>query len=60
MPACPIREVTDRGDSTKEIIVLTTIATTITPLLGEYIYVGGGLLTLVIIVLVVMFVLRRA
>jgi len=30
-----------------------------TPILGDYIYVGGGVVTLVIIVLVVLFLVRR-
>ena len=33
--------------------------TTFTPLLGDYIYIGGGVLTLVIIVLVVLLFFRR-
>jgi len=40
--------------------MLTNFATTVPPILGEYIYIGGGLLmTIVIVVLVLMF-LRRA
>ena len=34
--------------------------TTLTPILADYIYIGGGVLTLVIIVLVILFVFRRA
>jgi hypothetical protein len=40
--------------------VLTTLATAVTPILGEYIYVGGGLLGTVLIILLVVFLLRRA
>jgi hypothetical protein len=32
----------------------------ILPILGDYIYIGGGLITLVVIVLLVVLVLRRA
>jgi|WetSurMetagenome_2_1015567.scaffolds.fasta_scaffold2569414_1 hypothetical protein len=39
--------------------MFTTFANAIAPIFGDYIYVGGGLLTLVVIVLVVLFVLRR-
>ena len=39
--------------------MFTTFANTLTPLFGNYIYVGGGLLTLVVIILVVVFVARR-
>lgn len=37
----------------------TTLANFFTPLLGNYVYVGAGTLTLVIVVLVVLFFLRR-
>lgn len=39
--------------------MFTTSANAIAPIFGDYIYVGGGLLTLVLIVLVVVFLLRR-
>ena len=39
--------------------MLTTFTNSITPLFGDYIYVGGGLLTLIVIVLVVVFLVRR-
>jgi hypothetical protein len=39
--------------------MFTTLANTLTPVFGEYIYVGGGLLTLVVVVLVILFVARR-
>ena len=39
--------------------MFTHFANTLTPIFGEYIYVGGGLLTLVIIVLLVVFLVRR-
>ena len=39
--------------------MFTTFASIITPILGAYIYIGGGVLTLVIIVLVVLFLVRR-
>ena len=39
--------------------MLTNFLQTLTPIFGYYIYIGGGLLTLVIIVLVVLFLLRR-
>ena len=38
----------------------TTLANIISPLLGNYVYIGGGTLTLVIVVLLVLFFLRRA
>jgi hypothetical protein len=36
-----------------------TFANTLTPIFAAYIYIGGGLLTLVVIVLVVLFLVRR-
>ena len=39
--------------------MFTTFANTLTPVFGDYIYIGGGVLTLVIIVLVVLFLVRR-
>ena len=39
--------------------MFTTFANSLSPIFGDYIYVGGGLLTLVIVVLVVLFVARR-
>ena len=39
--------------------MLTTFGNTLTPIFGDYIYVGGGLLTLVVIVVLVLFVVRR-
>ena len=39
--------------------MFTTFAQAITPIFGDYIYVGGGLLTLVVIVLLVLLVARR-
>jgi len=39
--------------------MLTTLATTITPVLGQYVYIGGGLLGTIIIVLVVLWLVRR-
>ena len=38
----------------------TTFASVFTPLLGDYVYVGGGVVTLVLVILVVLFLLRRA
>jgi hypothetical protein len=29
------------------------------PILGDYVYIGGGILTLIVIVLIVLFVMRR-
>jgi hypothetical protein len=40
--------------------MLTNFVQTLTPIFGYYIYIGGGVLTLVLIILVVLFVLRRA
>ena len=40
--------------------MLTTLATTITPVLGQYVYIGGGLLGTVLIVLLIVFLIRRA
>ena len=39
--------------------MFATFTNTLTPLFGDYIYVGGGLLTLVVIVLLVLLVARR-
>jgi len=39
--------------------MLTTLANTL-PILGDYVYIGGGLITLVVIVLLVMLFMRRA
>ena len=43
----------------RSLIMLTTFGNTLTPIFGDYIYVGGGLLTLVVIVVLVLFVVRR-
>ena len=40
--------------------MLTTLATTMAPVLGNYIYVGGGLLGTVVVVLLVLMLFRRA
>jgi hypothetical protein len=40
--------------------MLANFAQTLAPIFGYYIYIGGGVLTLVLIILVVLFVLRRA
>jgi len=39
--------------------MFASFANTLAPIFGDYVYVGGGLLTLVVIVLVVLFVARR-
>jgi hypothetical protein len=39
-------------------MMLTMFANTIVPIFGDYIYVGGGLLTLAVVVLFVLFVAR--
>lgn len=39
--------------------MFTTFANTFTPILGDYVYIGGGFLTLVVVVLVVLFLVRR-
>ena len=41
-------------------MLTTLLATTITPLLGEYVYVGGGVLGTIVIILVVVWLVRRA
>jgi hypothetical protein len=41
-------------------MMLTTLATAVTPILGEYLYVGGGLLGTVLVVLLIVFLIRRA
>jgi hypothetical protein len=38
--------------------MLTTLAD-VMPILGDYLYIGGGLITLVVIVLLVMLFMRR-
>jgi len=45
--------------SQRRLIVLTTLATTFTPVLGEYIYIGGGVLGTILLVVVVVLILRR-
>lgn len=39
--------------------MLTNLVQTFTPVFGYYIYIGGGFLTLVLIILVILFLLRR-
>lgn len=39
--------------------MLTTFAQTLNPVFGYYIYIGGGVLTLVVIILLVLFLFRR-
>ena len=45
--------------SQRTLIVLTTLATSITPILGDYIYIGGGALAVIVIIVVVVLLLRR-
>jgi flagellar biogenesis protein FliO len=40
--------------------VLTTLATAITPVLGNTVYIGGGLLGTILIILLVVWLVRRA
>ena len=44
----------------RRLIVLTTLATAITPVLGNTIYIGGGLLGTVLLILLVVWLVRRA
>jgi hypothetical protein len=39
--------------------VRTNVANAIAPILADYVYIGGGVLTLIIIVLIVLFLVRR-
>ena len=39
--------------------MLTTFAKILTPVFADYLYIGGGALTLVIVILVVLFLFRR-
>ena len=39
--------------------MFTSFANSLSPIFGDYIYVGGGLLTLVIVVVLVLFLVRR-
>jgi hypothetical protein len=39
--------------------MLTTFAEILTPVFADYLYIGGGALTLVIVILVVLFLFRR-
>jgi len=39
--------------------MLTTFANGIVPIFANYVYIGGGFFTLVIIILVVLFLVRR-
>jgi hypothetical protein len=39
--------------------MFTNFANALTPIFGDYIYVGGGLLTLILVVLVILFLVRR-
>ena len=39
--------------------MFTSFANTLSPIFGDYIYVGGGLLTLIVVILLVLFVARR-
>lgn len=39
--------------------MFTTFAHALAPLFGQYLYIGGGFLTLVVVILVVLFLLRR-
>jgi hypothetical protein len=40
--------------------MLTTLATTLTPVLANTIYIGGGLLGTVLVIFLVVWVIRRA
>lgn len=39
--------------------MLTTLAIAVTPILGDYVYVGGGLLGAVLVVLLIVLLVRR-
>ena len=39
--------------------MLTTFAAILTPVLADYVYIGGGVLTLVIVILLLLFLFRR-
>ncbi len=39
--------------------MLTTFATFSTPILGDYVYIGGGLLGTILVVLLVVWIVRR-
>lgn len=39
--------------------MLTNFMQNLTPVFGYYIYIGGGFLTLVLIILVILFLVRR-
>jgi len=39
--------------------MVTTFANSIAPIFANYVYIGGGFLTLVVIVLVVLLLVRR-
>lgn len=39
--------------------MFTMLATMITPILGDYLYVGGGLLGTLVVIVVVVLLLRR-
>jgi len=39
--------------------MLANLTNTLAPVFGDYVYIGGGVLTLVVVVLVVLLVLRR-
>ena len=39
--------------------MLANFTNALIPIFGDYIYVGGGLLTLILVVLVILFLVRR-
>jgi hypothetical protein len=39
--------------------MLANFANNLTPVFGDYIYIGSGLLTLVVVVLLILFLARR-
>lgn len=39
--------------------MLTNFVQSVTPVFGNYIYIGGGFFTLVLIILIVLFLVRR-
>jgi hypothetical protein len=47
------------GTQKGRLIMLANLTNSLTPLFADYVYIGGGLLTLVVVVLIVLFLLRR-
>jgi hypothetical protein len=49
----------NRCQLARRLIMFTSFVNTFSPIFGDYVYIGGGLLTLIVVILLVLFLARR-